>query len=139
MSIESALEIGPDLEAEFRRIPGLIYRWGELEADAVGVALQAKMFMEQSEAETYRRLRETSIKSSDKLLKLTEAALEAMVELDPEYRNYRAKYVEAEVKARKMRAASLGLMAKREMLVQLGYGQQSQHKAGIDGSPRPRR
>lgn len=139
LSIESALEIGPDLDAEFRRMPGLMYRWGELEAVALGVALQAKMFMEQSQAETYRRLRETSLKSSDKVNKLTEAALEAMVELDPEFRSYRAKYIEAEVNSRKMRAAAFGLMAKRDMLIQLGYGQQSQHRAGVDSVPAPRK
>ena len=138
--IGEALAVGPDLDAEFRRMGQLIYHFGSLEADAAGLALGAKADLEQKEAEVYKRVRDGAMKASSKVDKLTEAGIEAMIRLDPEVIRYRHRSIESEVRAKKMRAATWALMAKQKMLDQLGYGHQAQIKAGMDqGVADPRR
>ena len=140
--IGEALAVGVDLDAEFRRMGQLIYHFGSLEADAAGLALTAKADLEQKEAEVYKRVRDGALKASAKADKLTEAGIEAMIRLDPEVIRYRNRSIEADVRAKKMRAATWALMAKQKMLDQLGYGHQAQIRAGMDQTvpvPEPRR
>lgn len=132
MGIVSALGVGADLDAEFRRMPGLLWHWGNLEATAIEMQLQAKADMEQKHAEVYKRLR------ADKSEKLTESGLEAGIETDPEYSRYRVKYIQAEGNAKRMRAAVLALMSKSRMLEQLGNNSISQQRAGISDSSKRR-
>jgi hypothetical protein len=119
--------ISEDIDNDLVGLPTLLWHYGSLEAEAYQLALTAKADMEQAHARTYKVLKEMSRKD-----KATEALLSAEVELDPEYRRYVAKHIEAEGNARKMRALVESLRAKKDALIQLGSNHRMQVRAGVD-------
>lgn len=116
-----------DLDSELIKLPGLLYYYGSLEAAAYELALQAKADMEHAHATAYKRLKELSRRD-----KVTEAQVNAEVELDPEYKRYVSKWVEAEGKARRMKALLESFRAKKDALIQLGANHRMQVNAGLD-------
>lgn len=123
----SDISISDDLDAELIKLPGLLYYYGTIEAGAYELALAAKADMEHAHATAYKRLKELARKD-----KVTEAQVSAQVELDPEYRRYVSKWIEAEGKARRMKAMLESLRAKKDALIQLGANHRMQVNAGID-------
>lgn len=121
------VSIQEDLDSELIKLPGLLYYYGSVEAGAYELALTAKTDMEHAHATAYKRMKELS-----RVDKVTEAQVNAQVELDPEYRRYVAKWIEAEGKARRMKAILESLRAKKDALIQLGANQRMQINAGLD-------
>lgn len=121
-TIEEAVSINPDLDADLHSIAECIWHWGNLEATAYELVLTAKSHMEQKAAEAYKRFKGTLVGGKP----ITEAGVEAEVALDPICQLYTNKWIEAEGNLRRMRAAVSGLMAKRDMLQSLSINRSRQ-------------
>lgn len=125
--IESAVSVSENLDQELVNLPGLLWHYGDLEAAAYQKALEAKADLEQAHAAAYKVRKEHARKD-----RVTEAHIEAEIELDPTYRRYVAAHAVAEGNARRMKALVESLRAKRDALVQLGANHRMQVNAGLD-------
>lgn len=125
------VSVGDDLDGELSKLPRLIWHYGDLEAAAYQLALEAKAHMEQAHATAYKAHKELARKE-----KVTEAQVSAEVELDPAYRSYVQKWVEAEGNARRLKALMESLRAKKDALIQLSANRRNEMHAGLDATRR---
>lgn len=130
--------ISDDLDGDLRALPKQVAHWGWLAAQAYEQALQAKADRDQKYAETYERVK-VAQKAGFGDGKLTEKALEALIETDPEYRRYVSKWIEAEGKAKKLGAAVAALQVKNSSLMQLGANERQANTLASTVPERPRR
>lgn len=130
--IEQAVSFGPDLTLDLTLLPGQIWFWGAQEATALELSLTAKADLEQKHAELYTRYRDLAAKAAEKV---TEASIDAKIELDPEFRRYSANLIRAEGHLRQCKAAVEALRKKSDMAVQLSYNHRAQIGAGLEPAP----
>lgn len=106
------------LNEEFRRFPGIFAYWAQLEAEARGKVLVAKSLMEQ----TYATVATQQRSSADFYKKkVTEAQIEEMVEVNPDYIKVREAFNKATGDSLRISAVVSALEKKGDMLKQLGY------------------
>lgn len=122
-TIEEAVSINPDLDADLHSIAECIWHWGNLEATAYELMLTAKAALAQKEAEAFKLHK--GRKDVDGKAP-TEGAVKAAVALDPDCQLYTMKLIEAEGNLRRMKAAVTALMAKRDMLQSLSINRSRQ-------------
>jgi len=119
--------VSDDLDRDLRDLPRQTAHWGWLAAEAHQASLSAKADKDHQYATVYARLK--AVKgATGRSEGLTEAALEAKVELDPEYRHYVAKWIEAEGNAKRLQAAVMALQVKNSSLMQLGANERQSQK-----------
>jgi len=116
-----------DLGGQFASLPGLLFQYGMLEADAIQLFLESKAMMEQVHAAAHTSIRGATIGKAP-----TVDQLDAMIELDNDYMQARGICIAREGDSRRMKAMVTALLAKRDMLVQLGSSQRAQLQAGMD-------
>ena len=132
VSFEADIQINRgDLDTEFQSLPSKLWKWGRLEGDAQEQLLTAKADLEQKYAEIYKRYRGRKDPGTGKAL--SEGAIEAEIETDPEYVRYRAAHIKAEGDARRLKAALTALIAQRDMLIQLGAAHRAQMQIDAQG------
>jgi len=135
-SVLAAVSFSKDLDADLSSLPGQVWHWGNLEAEAQSAYLTAKADQDQKHAECYKRFKETAQRSEQKA---TEAMIDAQIELDPEYRRYVTKAIEAEANVRRIKAVVEALRTKRDTAVQLAYNHRAQVVLGDADSVASRR
>lgn len=119
-----------DLDRAFQELPMKLWKWGRLEGDAQEALLVAKSDLEQKDAEVYKRCRGRKDATGKTM---SEGAIEAEIETDPEHVRYRAAHITAEGNARRLKAALTALLAQRDMLVQLGAAHRAQMQIDAQG------
>ena len=128
-AIQSAVTFSKDIDFDMEELPGLLWHWGRLEADAQELHLTVKADLEQKHAEIYKRLKDFANRTGEKI---TEAQLNAQIELDIEYRHCVSAVIEADGRARRFKAVVESLRAKRDLIIQLAYNHRAQISAGVE-------
>lgn len=129
-AVTAAVQFTKDINADLTALPEQTWHWGNMEAAAQEAFLTARADQDQKHAECYKRMKEAAQRAEQKT---TEAMIDAQVELDPEYRRYVMKAIEAESNVRRIKAVVEALRCKRDTAVQIAYNHRSQVVLGGNG------
>lgn len=102
-----------DIQSEFRMYPVLLFRWSEEKSDAELAHDVARAQYEEIRSTKYLTFKRTPDK-------ITEAAMEAMLNTDKEVIEAREKLLGAKRDAETLKNYVESLRAKKDMLIQLG-------------------
>lgn len=145
--LRDAVRVEPlALESEFVRMSGDLAYWTARNAVAIGVHLRAKARAKRLRALLFLEARETPEPEPEPVVveapeegkkakkvekpkappRVTEKDAEARAELDPRWQDAQEAEIVAEVEREKMKGAVAALVAKKDMLVQLGANQRAE-------------
>ena len=127
--LRNAARIEPTcLDEEFIRLPGDIAFWTARHAAAIGHSLRAEGYRKKLRALLLIEHRETMIQHG---FKPTESQVDSKTECDDRYQEAVAAEITCEVERERLKGAVNALMAKRDMLVQMG----ANHRAEMERDP----
>lgn len=116
--LQQCVQIDPlNISNEFTRVAAELAYWNEKYAEALRMSLHAKIQRERMHASLYFEKRKQFEAAGTKV---TEAGLEAAIEVDPRYANLRDEEADANGEYARLRGVSEAVKTKKDMLVSLG-------------------